>query len=432
MDFDAAALDARYRTSFGRLAGYLPPEPAALHRWIKALDVDIADRLANGGRHRSRAVAVLRSLIENDSIVRMYLQETIDQVSEAHKIVEDIEQFLVVLDKITVTAPAYNPDNDWRNFFPMSSLFAYMMMTPAGEAIFRNGPFNAALRGILQEWCRFLDSSESQYVLNIGPSGWLSHSAYAYGRLEDFIIPDRSAAFWGWPSFNAYFHRQIQPARRPVDDPDAPNVIVSANDGTVYRIERGVRCSDRFWAKGQPYSLADMMHGRHVDRFVGGDVFQSFLGGNDYHRLHAPIDGIVREAFVVDGLMFSEAESAGPDPTGGTYSLSYAASVNTRGLLFVESPHPAIGMVCVIAIGIAEISSVTVTVKVGDAIRKGSEIGYFSYGGSSLALVFQPGSIACFTVPSPPPPTGNPQDGTKIKTNARIAIGAIGALGRSA
>ncbi|MEM7392334.1 MAG: hypothetical protein AAF492_08285 [Verrucomicrobiota bacterium] len=39
---------------------------------------------------------------------------------------------------------------------------------------------------------------------------------------------------------------------------------------------RGVKRSDRFWLKSQPYSLADMLDGHPmVDTFVGGDVFQS-------------------------------------------------------------------------------------------------------------------------------------------------------------
>ena len=79
-------------------------------------------------------------------------------------------------------SPAYNPDKDKRNFFPMSTLFTYMMMTTAGEAAFCNGPFNNAIRAVLQEWCSFLDSAASRYVLNTGEFGWLSPSAYAYNK----------------------------------------------------------------------------------------------------------------------------------------------------------------------------------------------------------------------------------------------------------
>ena len=71
-----------------------------------------------------------------------------------------------------------------------------------------------------------------------------------------------------------------------------------------------------------------------------------------------------------DGLMFSDAESAGFDPTAATYSQGYETAVNTRGLIFIESDDPIIGMVCVIPIGITEISSVSITVKSGDRGRQ--------------------------------------------------------------
>jgi len=94
--------------------------------------------------------------------------------------------------------------------------------------------------------------------------------------------------------------------------------------------------------------------------------------------------------------------------------------VNTRGLVFVESPDPAIGMVCVIPIGITEISSVSFSVKQGDKVAKGDELGYFSYGGSSMAVVFQPKAIKCFTVPQNT--SGNQDSGPPIFVNAQIAI----------
>jgi phosphatidylserine decarboxylase len=273
---------------------------------------------------------------------------------------------------------------------------------------------------VLNEWCRFLDSYESTYVLNTGKNGWLSPPAAKMNKLYEFVIPDKSAKHWGWDSFNAYFHREIQAKARPIDAPDDPKIIVSSNDGTVYKIARNVKRTDKFWLKSQPYSLVNVLNNtKYVDRFVGGDVFQSFLSGADYHRWRAPIAGTVRYAQVVGGLMFSDAEAAGYDPTAATYSQGYEASVNVRGLVFIESDDPVIGMVCVIPIGITEISSITIGVKKGDRVKKGDELGYFSYGGSTMALVFQPGAIKRFTVKAKP---NDPDNGPPIYVNAKIAI----------
>ncbi|MFO1068869.1 MAG: phosphatidylserine decarboxylase family protein [Geminicoccaceae bacterium] len=407
---------ARHRASFAHRAGYLPESLAVLHDWHKALRATVAGHRAAGRLQRAPSVARLQRLIDTDPIVRLYLDRMIDEVPPEQRHVADIPELLDQLDHIVRLAPEWETDKSKRVFFPMSALFGVMMTTDAGMAVFRYPAFNDSLRDILKEWCAYLDSPASRSVLNEGPNGWLSPPAFAYNKLDEFVIPDRSAPAWGWPSFNAFFHRQIRSEVRPIAGPGDPAVVVSANDGTMFSIQRKVQATTRFWLKGQPYSLHDMLAGSpYTKRFVGGDVFQTFLSGADFHRWHAPIDGIVREARVVDGLMFSNAESEQCDPSG-TDSQGYETAVNTRGLVVIESDRPALGLVCVIPVGITEISSVTIDVDVGRRVTKGEEIGRFSYGGSTLALVFQPGAIAKFTVAAGEDPPAT------VKVNAQIAV----------
>ena len=92
----------------------------------------------------------------------------------------------------------------------------------------------------------------------------------------------------------------------------------------------------------------------------------------------------------------------------------HQASVNTRGLVFIKSPNPVIGTVCVMPIGITEISSITLKVNATDPVARRRELGYFSYGGSSMCLIFQPVGINHFTVTCPPE-GGNPDDGPPIQ-----------------
>lgn len=410
-------LDARYQNHFGYIAGYLPRDRSAVDEFQK----DLKKQIEGKKKPYTKSVAELAKLIELNGVVRMYVNLMIEQQPADHKTVDSIPNMLAMLNQIITTAPEYNPDPNKLNNFPVSTLFTYLMMTPAGEAVFRNEAFNAAIANVLRGWCKFLDSGKSLYVLNEGPEGWLSQSAYWYNKLYEFVIPNKSKPHWGWKSFNDYFHREIKAECRPIAGPDDPKVVVSANDGTVYSIATNVQLLDQFWLKAQPYSLINVLNNHYVDRFIGGTVFQSFLSGADYHRWVAPIAGTVRKTQVVDGLMFSDAESAGPDPTAATYSQGYEASVNTRGLVFIESKDKNIGIVCVIPIGITEISSVTITAKEGDKVKKGDELGYFSYGGSSMCLVFQPGAIDYFTVPNRSSGT-NPDDGPPIRVNAQIAV----------
>jgi len=414
-------LDRNYCQSFGVRAGYLPADRRNVDRWLRALAKWAAKQPEDVARYE-RSVRELARLIETDGIVRMYVTEMIDQVPDKYKTIYTTGDLLKALNHIILHAPLYNPDPAKQNFFPFYSLFLYMMYTRAGEAAFRNDPFNAAIRRILIQWCAHLDSPASRKVLNTGRYGWLSPSAYEYCNLGEFVIPDRGAPHWGFASFNAFFHRQIKPECRPIADPDDPRVIVSPNDGTVYKLARGVRLEDRFWLKGQPYSLGNMMDDSpFAERFVGGDVLQTFLAGNDYHRWHAPISGVVREVRRVPGLMFSQLRSLGFHPNDPSkLPQGYDACVNTRGLVFIESDDPAIGMACVIPIGITEVSSVRFEVDIGQRVRKGTELGYFSYGGSSLCVVFQQGAIERFTIG--PPPENGEEWSAPVKVNAQIAV----------
>ena len=110
----------------------------------------------------------------------------------------------------------------------------------------------------------------------------------------------------------------------------------------------------------------------------------------------------------------------------GLLPQEYEANVNTRGLIFIESDDPQIGMVCVMPIGITEISSIKFNdkIKVGDKVTKGQLLGRFSYGGSSLCTIFQPGAIKQFTVVNPAKGV-NSDDGPFIRVNAQVAIANV-------
>ena len=80
--------------------------------------------------------------------------------------------------------------------------------------------------------------------------------------------------------------------------------------------------------------------------------------------------------------------------------------VNARGLIIIDNPN--IGKVAVIPIGITEISSITINVSEQQEVTKGQELGWFSYGGSSMALVFENGMIETFTAQVVTPPSSPP------------------------
>lgn len=406
-------LDLQYEDIYASNADKLPRDRHAVTAHNRALK---ATTSANE-RLLDPSVRAFADMLQNDSVIRMLVTRMITEVPAAHRTVETIEELLRQLNQITVTAPEWQEEKSKRVFFPMSALFTYMMMTTSGMSVMRMPKMNDALRGILKAWCAYLDSGESAHVLNEEPNGWLSESAIAYNKLWEFKL-DKNQPHWGFDCFNAFFHREIKPDQRPIAGKDDPEVVVSPNDGTVYRVARDVALETTFWIKSQPYSLHDMLnHDPIASDYAGGDVLQSYLSGADYHRWHAPVSGTIQKLEVINGLMFSNLASEGND-IKGTGSQGYYTAVNTRGLCYIKADHEPLKTVCVMPVGITEISSIRHTVKVGDHVTKGQEIGRFSYGGSSLATIFQPGAINHFTAMVPDNPA---IDGT-LQVNGKMAI----------
>ncbi len=107
-----------------------------------------------------------------------------------------------------------------------------------------------------------------------------------------------------YPSFNEFFTRALRPGARPVDaDPQA---IVSPVDGTVS--EAGTLSADRLLqAKDHEYSLRALLAGNASweRTFAGGSFATIYLAPYNYHRIHMPIAGELRESFYVPGRLFS-------------------------------------------------------------------------------------------------------------------------------
>ena len=118
-----------------------------------------------------------------------------------------------------------------------------------------------------------------------------------------------------------------------------------------------------------------------ADQFVGGTIYQAFLSALSYHRWHTPVSGTIKKAYVVDGTYFSEPlfedfdQNQDADPHGETTSQEYISAVATRAIMFIEADNPKLGLVAVLGIGMTEVSTCEITVKEGDRVKKGEQLG---------------------------------------------------------
>jgi phosphatidylserine decarboxylase len=389
-------------------AGWLPG-PEALDEWV-AQHVDRATEHADEPLHPT--IQAFQRLIDSDSIVRMCVEGMLTEGPSAEtyrrRHIERPEQLLRSLNALMTFAPEFSTTSMLTT--PFGAVFEAAMGTAAGFEAFRHPLINDALRDILNAWCEFLNGPDSLYVLHPGENGWTSDAARETVGIDQYRY-DPDDEHWGFRSWNDFFTRRFKEESRPVAAPDDPAVIVSAVEATPYKISTNVRLRDTFWAKYEPYSLADLLADEEGARpFVGGTVHQAYLSAMNYHRWHSPVAGTIVRADVVHGTYFSEAESQGSGATEPSNSQGYLAHVATRAVIVLEADEPAIGRVAVVQIGMSDVSSCVIAehVRPGAHLDKGDELGYFQFGGSTACLLFEPDVVREFAITALPQP-GDPE-----------------------
>lgn len=107
------------------------------------------------------------------------------------------------------------------------------------------------------------------------------------------------------PTFNAFFTRALKPGAR-VADPD-PRALVMPSDGRISQLGP-IEGGRIFQAKGQSFTAAELL-GDEADAapFAEGSFFNVYLAPRDYHRVHMPWRGTLRETLHVPGRLFSVA-----------------------------------------------------------------------------------------------------------------------------
>ncbi|MCC8395482.1 phosphatidylserine decarboxylase family protein [Paraburkholderia sp. MMS20-SJTR3] len=413
MTKDAAASPVTERQ---RLGGWLPSGEAHLARYRAELAKKARERA--GTAPRTRAVEDLATLLDSDPVLRMDLTRAIGQARDAGYVLgyASIDELMTIVDYLMTYAPPFSESA--LIHCPLNAVLDWPMCMPSGYALFRDPALNAQLKHVLNCWSGFLSGPHSRTHLNTAPpDGWFSPQADRHIGLAQFVC-DPDKPYWGFTSWNDFFTRRFRAGARPVEEPDNPKLIVSACESTPYNVEHGIELRDTFWIKSQPYSLQDMLTPRQHElarRFEGGSIYQAYLSAFNYHRWHAPVSGTIVRAYGVDGSYYSSADSEGEDPSGLNDSQGYITALAARAVIVIEADDPALGQLACVFVGMADVSSCMIEALPGQHVRKGDELGFFQYGGSTWCLLFEPGVTQRFVVE---PPFENPP---LLKVNAALA-----------
>lgn len=197
-------------------------------------------------------------------------------------------------------------------------------------------------------------------------------------------------------TFNAFFTRALKPGAREIAEGE--QLFVHPVDGAISQL--GDIVDDAiFQAKGHDYSLIELLGGSEstAEPFQGGKFATVYLAPKDYHRIHMPMAGTLKEMVYIPGDLFS----VNPLTAQNVPNLF---ARNERVAAIFETDIGPMAMVLVGATIVASIETIwagTVTPPAGKQVfrwsydtqggnkihlEKGQEMGRFKLGSTIVAI----------------------------------------------
>lgn len=193
--------------------------------------------------------------------------------------------------------------------------------------------------------------------------------------MDEFEVPED-----GFQSFNDFFTRRLKPGARSF--PIERNLLGSPADCRLFAWQ-DLQEDLCIPVKGDRFTVSQLLgpeHSQVADLFKGGSLCVCRLCPADYHRFHFPDDGrFVTSSWPVKGKYNSV------NPLALNQNLNVFAT-NYREVSMLDLAN--FGQMLFIEVGAFAVASITET-NVGPVFLRGEEKGFFSFGGSTIILVFQ-------------------------------------------
>lgn len=207
-------------------------------------------------------------------------------------------------------------------------------------------------------------------------------------------------------SFNDFFTRKLKQNARPI----ANSSIISPVDGTISQLGT-IKKGQIIQAKNHAFSVQNLLaNTAKSHQFEGGQFATIYLSPKDYHRIHAPFDGVLKSMSYIPGTLFSVNQKS-------TLNTADLFAKNERVICYFKTDF---GEAAVILVGAILVGSIQTTwqgkitppyqktpkhftyqaQKI--SLKKGEELGNFNMGSTVILLL-------------PPPQKLTKQTNDKIK-----------------
>ena len=196
-------------------------------------------------------------------------------------------------------------------------------------------------------------------------------------------------------SFNDFFTRRIKPEFRPINHSESK--VISPVDGLITSYGE-VELNNLIQAKSIDYSLKDLLGNDKIeDLFIEGFFITIYLAPYNYHRIHFPMNGIIKRTRYLEGDLYAVNNIA-------RKTIPSLYTRNERALVHVESEGLSYCLVSVGAMMVGSIIPLWLKNKEYSKqevisawnegppsgslnIKKGQEMGYFKMGSTVILLL---------------------------------------------
>lgn len=192
-----------------------------------------------------------------------------------------------------------------------------------------------------------------------------------------------------YATFNDFFTRELKAGARPIAG--GADTVVAPADGVL--TEHGAVDGGRVYqAKGSLYTLTELLGetGAAVDKLAGGRYFTIYLAPHNYHRVHAPLDAVLKRTRYIPGARFSVSRATAA-------AIPRLFCRNERVVCWFETERGTMVVVFVGALNVSSISTFAHGEIASGAARewhedaprgvaRGEEIGRFNMGSTVVVL----------------------------------------------
>lgn len=214
--------------------------------------------------------------------------------------------------------------------------------------------------------------------------GYYCDTKISSRKIKDFIkdfdidMSLYTKSYDEYTSFNDFFIRSLNISTRIIDKNN--NTLISPCDGKISAFDN-INLNDLVQIKGFTYSLKELLKDNEVyNLYDGGTCLIFRLCPTDYHRFHFIDDGVCGDTTKIKGHY---------------YSVNPIALKNVKKLFCQNKREWSIfhsdnfGDVIYVEVGATCVGSIIQSYSPNSKITKGSEKGYFKFGGSTVILFFK-------------------------------------------